>query len=152
MTDEFVDEYLSPRIRRYPFTSTPQTSTRITRIQSGHERRNRNWIHPLHKFTAPDAVQCHDDLEDIKDAWLSLGGPATTFPFRDPLDFASRRLQKANLAPTVGPTDQIIATADGATREFQLYKTYTFGTATYVRKIWLPVEASVVIALNALDP
>lgn len=149
---EFVDEYLPANIRRYKFTSTPQTSTRITRTQSGHEHRNRNWLHPLHKFTAPEAIECHHDLEDVKDAWLSLGGPFVTFPFRDPLDFASRRLQAPNTVPTIGPTDQIIGTGDGVETEFQLYKTYSFGTQTYARKITLPVVDSVVVAMNALDP
>lgn len=153
MTGEFVDEYLTDKIRKYPFTSAPRTSTRITQIKSGHEIRNRNWVHPLHTFTAPDAVQCHDDLEDIKDAWLALGGPFTTFPFRDPLDFASRRLRKANTAPAIGPTDQVIvAAADGTEVDFQLIKTYTFGTASYVRRITLPIVSTVEIFMNGLDP
>lgn len=151
MTD-FVDEYLSNKIRKYPFTSAPRTSTRITQVKSGHEHRNRNWVHPLSKFTAPDAVQCHDDLEDIKDAWYALGGPFTTFPFRDPLDFASRRLQKANLVPTIGSTDQYIATGDGTADPLQLQKAYTFGSLTYYRRITLPIVSTVVISMNALDP
>lgn len=152
MTGEFVDEYLPAKIRRYPFRSAPRTSTRITQVKSGHEHRNRNWIHPLHKFTAPEAIECHDDLEDVKDAWLALGGPFTTFPFRDPLDFASRRLTAANKVPTIGPTDQVIATADGTEESFQLIKTYNFGSASYARRITLPIVSTVQIYMNALDP
>jgi uncharacterized protein (TIGR02217 family) len=149
---EFVDEYLPRSILKYPFTSAPRTSTRITQVKSGHEHRNRNWVHPLHKFTSPNAIECHDDLEDVKDAWFALGGPFTTFPFRDELDFASRRLRKAGLAPTVFPTDQILGTGDGSTREFQMTKRYRFGTLTYDRKITLPIVSSVVVAMNALAP
>jgi len=149
---EFEDTYLPDSIRRFEFHSAPRTSTSITQIKSGHERRNRNWIHPLHRFTAPEAVECQAQLEDVKDAWLALGGPFTTFPFRDPLDFASCRLDAPNEEPVIGPTDQVIATADGSTRDFQLIKTYTFGGKSYIRRIVLPIVSSVEIYMNALDP
>ncbi len=151
MTD-FEDTYLPEKILRYGFRSAPRTSTRITQVKSGHERRNKNWLHPLHKFTSPDAIECHEDLEDIKDAWMALGGPFVTFPFRDPLDFASCRLDAPNEVPLTGPTDQVIGVADGATTDFQLIKTYTFGSKSYARRITLPIVSSVEIYMNALDP
>jgi uncharacterized protein (TIGR02217 family) len=144
----FRDVYLPDAIRGFPFTSSPRMSTSITQVASGDEHRNINWKHPLHRFSAPEAVKCMEDVEDLRDHWLVMQGPAFTFPFRDPFDFASRRLSKVNLEPTVGITDQVIGIGDGLTRVFQLQKTYTRGGFSYVRPIRLPIMGSVVVGMN----
>jgi uncharacterized protein (TIGR02217 family) len=146
----FRDVYLPDAIRGFPFTSSPRTSTTITQVADGDEHRNINWKHPLHHFAAPQAVKCMDDVEDLRDHWLVMQGPAFTFPFRDPFDFASRRLQAPNDEPTVGIADQVIGIGDGVTRSFQLQKTYSRGGFTHVRPIFLPVLGSVVVGINGL--
>lgn len=147
----FVDCYLPDSIRGFPFTGSPRTSTTITQNAAGGEHRNINWAHPLRRYTAPEAIKCHDQIEDLKDHWLAVGvGPGFTFPLTDPLDFASVRLQKANLAPTVTRGDQIIGVGDGLTRTFQLAKTYTRGGRDYVRPIYLPQVDTVLLGMNGL--
>lgn len=158
----FIDEYLPEKIRGYPFTSSPRWSTSITQSFNGDERRNQNWQHPLHRFTAPECVTCQEQLEDIKDAWYALAGPADSFPFRDPLDFASRGLPEPNMAPPILlHTDQFLgrrvgqvyerAIGDGLTNEFQLVKEYTFGTRTYRRLIYLPVLTSIMLGIDGVQ-
>ncbi len=147
----FVDCYLPDSIRGFPFTGSPRTSTTITAVASGGEHRNINWAHPLRRFSAPEAIKCHDEIEDLKDHWLAVSvGPGFTFPFRDPLDFASVRLTKANTVPTVTLGDQTIGVGDGLTRTFQLSKTYTRGGRSYTRPIYLPVLETVLLGINAL--
>lgn len=119
----FIDQYPPASVMKYGFVSTPRFSTSITAVASGAERRNRNWMHPLH-----------------------------TFPFRDPLDFASRDLPAPDQAPVIGPTDQVIGVGDGQRAEFQLVRSYTFGGESYQRKISKPVVSTVVVALNAQPP
>lgn len=148
----FVDAYLPDSIRSYNFQGAAVWSTTITRASGGSEHRNQNWENPLHRFTAPEAIRCWDDLEDLKDAWYALGGPANTFAFRDPMDFASVRLTTPDAEPAVGPTNQTLGMGDGAAREFQLRKAYAFGGRTYYRTITLPVVDSVLVAMNALSP
>jgi uncharacterized protein (TIGR02217 family) len=145
----FLDIYPPANVRGYPFTSSPRFSTTITGVSSGSEHRNRNWKHPLHRYLSPEAIRCHEDIEDIRDHWMVTGGPFLSFPLRDPMDFASRRLQKANLVPALYPTDQVLGTGDGATRDFQLAKTYTRGGASYTRPIYLPLVDSVLVAIDA---
>jgi len=147
-----IDAYPPASVMKFGFVSTPRFSTSITAVASGAERRNRNWAHPLHTFTAPEAIECHEDLVALHNLWMVTAGPLHTFPFRDPLDFASRDLQAAGEEPTVGPTDQILAIADGSQTEFQLVRRYIFGDQTYDREITLPVVDSVVVALDALPP
>src|SRR5690554_6598753 len=129
----FVDEYPPSGFRGFPCISSPRWSTSIVAVDSGAEQANQRWEHPLHRFTLPEAVRDHATFEAVRDHWLVMRGPAPTWPFRDPLDFASRALPAANVAPTVTSTDQTLGTGDGATRKFQLVKTYTRGSHSYTR-------------------
>jgi uncharacterized protein (TIGR02217 family) len=81
-----------------------------------------------------------------------MAGPAHTWPFRDPLDFASLALPDANVAPTVTMTDQVLGTGDGAITSFQLQKTYTRGSQTYTRLIHLPIVNTVLVSIGGADP
>lgn len=160
----FIDAYLPEKIRGYPFVSSPRWSTTITSVSNGSERRNQNWVHPLLRFTAPESVSCMEDLEAIKAAWYALAGPADSFPFRDPLDFASRALGAPNVEPLTVRTDQRLGTfnaetrswepasGDNLTRHFQLIKAYTFGSKTYYRPIFLPVVDTIQLAIDGSDP
>lgn len=148
----FVDSYLPDRIAGYPFVSTPRWNTRITSVANGSEKRNQEWEHPLHRFTAPQGVRCWEDIAELHEMWMALGGAARTFPLRDPLDQASVRMEEPGLAPTVNRTDQTLGVGDGLTRVFQLQKRYTYGAQTYDRLIALPVVDSILIGMNALPP
>lgn len=146
----FIDEYLPDRIRGFPFMSSPRTSTTIAVAGGGTEQRNGNWAQPLHRFSAPEIIKCHDDIEDLRDHWMVTDGPLLSFPFRDPMDFASRRLVKPNLPPTLDATDQILGIGDGATTIFRLLKKYTRGSHTKTRYITLPVVSTLLVAVNAV--
>lgn len=152
MSDDFEDIYLPDSLLRIAFTSSPRTSTTMTAVSSGHEQRNKNWKHPLRRMVSPGNIDSDDKLEDCKDHWLVMGGPFLTFPFKDPLDFASKRLPKANVAPALTPIDQAFGVGDGILKTWQLKKTYQRGTRTYVRNITLPIVSSVLVAMNGLPP
>jgi uncharacterized protein (TIGR02217 family) len=146
----FRDVYLPDQVRGFPFVSSPRFNTTITTIASGAEQRNQNWVHPLHRFSAPEGVKCHEAIEDLRDHWMIMRGPAFSFPFRDPMDFASRHLVKANLEPSLFITDQVIGIGDDVTRTFQLKKTYTRDAYSYERPIYLPVVETVILGINAV--
>lgn len=148
----FIDAPIPLTVMAYPFTSSPRWSTNITQVDNGSEHRNQNWQHPLHRFNAPEAIRCQQDLEAVKEMWMALAGPADSFPLRDPLDFASVPLGIANVEPAVARTNQLLGVGDGLTREFQLQKAYQFGSKIYERLIYLPVVDSIVIGMNALPP
>ena len=147
----FVDQYLDGRVAGYPCISAPRTSTSITATAGGAERRNRNWVHPLHDFILPEALaRGWDCYEALHDHWMAMGGPEKSWPWRDPMDFASRHLDQPNVAPAVTMLDQQIGVADGATASWQLTKTYTVGSQTYTRNIHLPVTASLLVSVNGV--
>lgn len=141
----FVDQYLNECVLGYPVFSSPRWSTLIAQVDSGAEQTNQQWSHPMHRYTLPDAVRNMQTFQSVRDHWLVMRGPAHTWPFRDPLDFASRPLVNPNEPPAITDTDQIIGTGDGFTRTFQLVKKYAVGGQEYTRTIHLPVVASVLV-------
>lgn len=147
----FVDAYLPAAVPGYPCVSAPRFSTTIQVSAGGNERRNQNWEHPLYRFSLPEAARRHEVFEALKHHWLALRGPLNSFPWRDPLDFASVDLTAPNVVPTLSITDQTIGTGDGVTTAFQLVKQYQAGAETYSRPITLPVVASVVCGIDGKE-
>lgn len=151
----FRDIALPSGFKGYPTSGAPRWSTTIIYQSSGHTQRNQNWQHPLQKYTMADAVRDQATYEAVKRHWYAMRGPLYSFPFRDPLDFASQDLDAPDVAPTITGLDQALGVADGLTREFQLVKTYDavgVDEEVYTRTIELPVLSSVVVLLNGLDP
>jgi uncharacterized protein (TIGR02217 family) len=146
----FIDEYMPDEVPGYPCISAPRTNTSIQVSAGGGEHRNQNWEHPLHRFILPEAIARQSDvINDLKKHWLIMRGPFNSFPWPDPLDWATLD-HSPNVLPVVTLTDQQIGTADGFTDRFQLVKTYTVGSETYDRTIHLPVLASVLVAIDGV--
>lgn len=145
MAEQYVDVYLPPSVPGYPAMISPVFSTTITVASSGDEGRNRNWQHPLRKIKLPAAqARQWDVISDLIDHALVMSGPFNSWAFRDPMDFATVKLQEANepqgtVLQRVTGLDQQFGVGDGLTRTFQLTKTYTRGPSTYVRNIGLPL-------------
>lgn len=148
----FVDAYMPEQVPGFPCISSPRWATDIQISDSGVEQVNQRWVHPLHTYSLPDAIREHVTFEGIHDHWLAMRGPYYSFPFRDPLDFASVSLQTPNVAPTLSRIDQTIGTGDGFETQFQLKKTYFSGAQSYTRNIYHPIVSTVLIGINGEDP
>lgn len=150
MTD-FIDEYMPEAVPGYPCVSAPRTNTNITVTSGGRENRNQLWEHPLRKFILPEAAgRQWEVIEGLTKHWYVTRGPAFSFPWTDPLDFASCDLDKPNKTPTIALGDQLIGTADGIADTFQLVKTYTVGAYSYTRQIHLPMLDTVLIGVDGV--
>jgi uncharacterized protein (TIGR02217 family) len=122
----FVDEYMPSNVPGTPCVSSPRFKTSIQVNAGGREQRNQEWEHPLHRFVLPEAVARQwDVVQSLMTHWRIMRGPFHSWPWRDPLDFASCDLVRPNQIPTVAMTDQVIGTGTGFTTDFQLTKTYT---------------------------
>lgn len=146
----FVDQYPPDCMPGYPCVSSPRWNTLITRTASGDESVLQKWQHPLNKYSLPDAVREHAVFEAVRDHWLVMRGPVHTWPFRDPLDFASLALPAPNQAPIITMMDQQIGIGDGATTRFKITKLYQRGVQSYTRNIHLPIVDSVLVSSNGV--
>ncbi len=147
----FVDQYLPDCIPGYPCTSSPVWNNAIARVASGAENVKQIWEHPLHSFNLPVAAREHGILEGLKNMWMILRGTAKTFPFRDPMDFASRPLIYPNQAPVITNADQVIGSGDGTQVTWQLIKTYEVGSESYSRLIYHPIVSTVLVSVNGVN-
>lgn len=117
----------------------PRYSTDVVTTDGGYEFRTSRWAYPLFgfEFTIEPGNQADDSadpssqtLKEFVDLWHACGGRYNTFKFRHWSDYIA--------------TGSAIATGDGTTVAFQLYRTYTAGAVTRTRKITRPVQGSVV--------
>lgn len=143
----FVDKALSSRIQGWPVEVAPMFSTQLAQVASGAEQANQRWIDPLRTISIPNGARDQVTFEALKAHWLVMSGPAKTWPWRDPTDFASKALTQVGVAPTTASTNQALGTGDGVTTQFQLYKSYDIGSPAtpYRRPIYLPVVSSIQI-------
>lgn len=148
----FLDIYMPPEVPGYPCVSAPRTKTTIQVAAGGNERRNREWVHPLHKFIMPEGVRQWSVVQALSKMWKITAGPFSSFAWRDPLDFSSGDLPVPNPDYEIVPlmTDQALGTGDGFTDTFQLVKRYTYSGNTYDRIIHLPVLSTVKVAVNGV--
>lgn len=147
----FIDEYLPECIPGYPCVSTPVWGNVISRVSSGAENVRQIWSQPLHSFSLPVATRKHETIEALKSMWFITAGNAKTFPFRDPMDFASVALEAPNQIPVISNMDQFIGTGDGVNRDFQLVKRYEVGAEIFDRIIYLPVVDSILVSINGTN-
>lgn len=124
----------------------PEFRTDIAVLGSGHEQRNAIWANPRNRYNAGYGVQSVDDIYKVEAFWLARRGPLHSFRFRDPTDYKT-----CKPSSEIRPTDQEIGTGDGATREFQLWRSYGDKINPYRRKILTPRPSSVRIAVNGVE-
>lgn len=150
--NRFRDVPLPTGVRGFPTTSAPRFNVDLVEVASGDESANELWSYALHTFKLPDAIRDQTTFEALRSQWYIMGGPARLFPFTDPLDFSSVPQICAGEAPAIAATDVLIGVGNGVQVRFQLRKSYTREGFTYYRPIQLPVVASVLVAIDGVDP
>ena len=121
----------------------PRRRTDIVTTGSGREERNAKWAQSRRFYDAGSGVKTLADLAQLIAFFEERRGRLYGFRWRDRMDDRS-----CSPGLTPAPTDQVIGTGDGATRIFQLSKTYGGAFAPYRRIISKPMEGSVIVAVN----
>jgi uncharacterized protein (TIGR02217 family) len=123
----------------------PQRLTDVVVTGAGREQRNARWLHSRRRYDAGYGVRSPAAIALVLAFFEERRGRLYGFRWRD-------RADDRSCAPgqTPSPTDQPLATGDGATREFRLAKTYGGGFAPYRRDICKPVADSVRVAVNGV--
>lgn len=116
----------------------PEFSTAVLTLASGYEQRNKNWISALHKYNVAYGIKTREQMDTLRGFFFARGGKFRGFRYKDWADFES----SATTLSVVG---------DGLETEFQLEKSYTSGSTTYIRNIIKPVSGTLTgVSVNSV--
>jgi uncharacterized protein (TIGR02217 family) len=106
----------------------PRFRTSVLTLSSGYEKRNIDWELSRSMFNVGYGIQTKADFSTVIDFFYARQGRAHSFRFKDWADFEI--------------TDQLMATSDGTTTQYQMFKRYTSGGINFDRDITKPVSGS----------
>ena len=135
----------------YPFplgksaSASPEFSTNVITLASGHERRNSLWSDARVHFDVGPGIRSEEELSKLVAFFRARRGAARGFRFTDPFDFSSHAM---TLEPT--PFDQLIGIGDGVRSDFQLVKSYGDGPEPQIREITRPRPDSVTVSIDGV--
>jgi len=112
-------------------------STSCVQTASGRELRNPDRLNANHKYLLKNCRLNTAQFTCFNNFFRARCGQNHAFRFRDMADYQV--------------TEQVIATGDGITQEFCLYKSYDDVIKSYRRRIAKPVEGSVTVYIKEAD-
>ena len=124
----------------------PERRTEVVTLANGFEERNTPWTHSRRRYDAGVGLRSLDDIELMIAFFEARRGPLFGFRWKDWQDFRS--------CVSSGErhySDQMVATGDGSTTEFQLTKTYASGGFEYVRPVKKPVQDTVSVGVDNVE-
>lgn len=114
----------------------PSFLTTIVAIGNGTEQRNIDWAEAKADWDIGYGIQTPADYAAARTFFYARRGRAVGFRFKDWSDF---ELQ-----------NELIGIGNGVTLTYQLTKTYTSGSASYVRVITRPVTPTLVVRVDGV--
>lgn len=121
-------------------------NNRVIITGSGDVKVNQGWLHPIRLWNVVSSPQQQESVyEKLQTFILVIRGNTYAFRFKDWTDYRSVR---PTLKDPLTPTDQSLGVGNGTQTVFQLQKTYTVGSLSYVRPIKKPVPGTVLVSVN----
>ena len=113
----------------YGSAGGPEYSTEVVITHSGYEQRNANWAQARARYNVAHGVKTQAQLDMLIAFFRARKGRADGFRFKDWTDYQA--------------SGQLIGTGDGASKVFQLSKSYSSGTSAEQRIVTKPVAGTV---------
>ena len=137
------DDVLYPLALGQDAAVSPEFSTSVATMASGHERRNSLWQDARLRFDVGPGIRSETELGTLIAFFRARRGAARGFRLGDPFDFSSNGM-------TGQPTalDQLIGTGDGQRATFQLVKHYGDSADPQSRPITRPRPETVLISIS----
>lgn len=111
----------------YGWQVQPEFNTLIKQLRSGRERRRSLWQYVKHRYVLPFQNITDDAyLAHLKSVFLVCRGSAESFLVKDYSDYIADQA--------------VFGAGDGVETNFDLYIVSTFGSASYARRIFYPVN------------
>jgi len=139
-----------PTDQDYGTEGGPGYDTAIIETTSGAEQRVARHSAARHIFDAAHTIRSPQAIADVLKFYHARRGAAASFRYKDWGDYASNSLGMTHTGSAIDDEDQIIGYGDGSTTQFQLCKVYSDDGAATTRVINLPVESSVLIAIDGV--
>lgn len=111
------------------FSWTPEFHTTVVTLGGGYEQRNKDWAVARGHGSA-NLRLIETDKDTVLSFFYNVGGGFDGFRAKIWADYTG--------------TDQLLGTVDGGTMAYQITKTYTTGSLSYVRNIYKPVASPAV--------
>lgn len=122
----------------------PSFSTGIVSVRSGYESRNQNWSQARHRYDVGMVARPLSEFEEIKAAFMVVGGRANGFRFKDAGDYTV--LTAAGDPQPLHGTLQVGTAGLGyGVPSYQLRKLYTTGAGSHLRDIRKPVAGTLAL-------
>jgi uncharacterized protein (TIGR02217 family) len=138
----FIESPRFPEGISYRSTGGPAWKTQVVQTSSGREQRTQTWQESLRRWDALNGTRSDADLDQLQAWFLVSAGMANGFRWKDWKDYSA---VTANSSGIVNSTGLGTGTASG-----QLYKRYSVGSNTQVRKIAKPVAGTVKVYKNGV--
>jgi len=132
-----------PATLDYGSRGGPTRSTSIIQLDSGAEERVARWAASRRRYRVA-TIKKSDDVAVVRAFFEARDGRLHDFRMKDWADFTTASDDVS--APSA--TDVQLAVGDNTTKEFQLQKFYSSGGSTKIRYITLPVQGTVLVALD----
>ena len=135
----------------YGSSGGPGFRTGVLALRSGATQRLQRQAAARRMFDAGYSIRTVQDAYDVLEFFISIGGAANSFRWKDWIDYASTADGTTIHGNIVANSDVEIGVGDGSQTEFQLIKTYSNAIATVSRTIQLPVSGTVLVAVDAVS-
>lgn len=135
---DFDDTAVFDVVPDWGFESDPNIDVSVADLANGFERRNRNWLRPLHTFTVSigeDSPRLEEEVADVYAWYMAMGGAECGFKLRDYTEYLT-----CVPGAVYAHTDQPTIVIDSTHR--QLCKVYTKGARSQTREIYKPQNDS----------
>ncbi|QSB44919.1 TIGR02217 family protein [Tsuneonella flava] len=136
------DDVLYPLAPGRDAGASPEFSTSVAVMASGHERRNALWSDARLHFDVGPGIRSEAELGVLLAFFRARRGAARGFRLSDPFDHSSHAM-----TGTPTPHDQRIGTGDGHTTRFRLVKRYGESDDAQIRPITRPRAGSVAVSV-----
>lgn len=111
----------------YGWQVQPEFNTLVKQLRSGRERRRSLWEYVKHRYALPfNNITDDAYLNNLKSVFLVCRGSAESFLVKDYSDYLA--------------DGSVFGSGDGTEVEFDLFIVSTFGSASYARRIFYPID------------
>jgi uncharacterized protein (TIGR02217 family) len=138
----FIDTHLNVDVEQGA-TGGPSFLTTVMALSGGQEKRNIEWQFPRQEWDISFGIQTAADFQSVRDMFYNTFGRAIGFRFKDWTDYTI-----GDPVDYVAASSQPIGTFVSGNKIFQIYKTYTIGSYSMIRKITRPVQGTLKVYID----